>query len=76
MNIDGVSMVTIADSKIHGCDGWKTASRLTFKTETRQTLQGTESPRAPEGERGDSVLLNVEFRPPPVTPLSVVLSSK
>ena len=77
-DVDGVNVVFTIDSKIHGCDGWKTASRSSFKTESRPILRGHGKPKSSEKRGGgrNLVLLDVEFCPPPMTPLSVILSSK
>jgi hypothetical protein len=64
-DIDGTNIVTVIDSKIHAMG--ETASQSTSNIESRQTLG------VPKRCRGDSTPLDIEFCPPPVAPLGIVL---
>ena len=77
MDIDGVNIMIIVDSKVHGCDGWKNC--FSIDLQNRISSNPSRSWKVQELRKGRgkfSVLLDVEFCPPPVTSLSIVLPSK
>lgn len=71
--------VAVADSKIHECDGWKNCSSIDLRNRNLVNLHGSfvrEPPSALRRGRSNSVLLDIEFCPPPVTPLGIILGPK